>query len=126
MNGPRAVNRPSVHTISAMSGPVGVAEVQASASRARADAVGYLLNVTVRAGDLFADADDALDRGHVLRDGLSAERSYAGVMASIKSDFGDPNDCRASHLIDQAVNELCPAQIRQLRTSAAGYRPLAP
>jgi hypothetical protein len=80
----------------------------------------------VRAGDLFANADDALDHGHVLCDGVSAGRSYADVMASITSDFGDPDDCRASHLIDQAVNELCPAQIRRLRTSAAGYRPPAP
>jgi hypothetical protein len=109
-----------------MSGPVGVAAVQSSASRARADAVRYLAHVTVRAGDLFAHADDALDYGHVLCDGFSTGRSYADVIASIKPDFSDPDDCRASHLVDQAVNEPCPAQLRHLRTSAAGHRPPAP
>jgi hypothetical protein len=73
----RAVNRPAVHTISAMSGPVGVAAVEASA--------------TVPVGYFVASADD-----------------------------------HTGNLIDQTVNELCPAQIRQPRTSAASYRPPAP
>jgi hypothetical protein len=44
----------------------------------------------------------------------------------VKSDFTTGDDYQASNLIDKAVNELCPAQIWQLRNSAAHYRPPAP
>jgi hypothetical protein len=126
MNGRGAVNRRAIHTVSAMSAFGVLAAVLSSAPLAHADAVAYLVNVTVRPGYHFASADDALDYGHVLCDEVSAGRSYADVMASVKSDFDNPDDYQASYLIDQAVNELCPAQIWQLRTSAAGYRPPAP
>lgn len=89
---------------------------------AAADSVAYLINVTVRPGYNFANADDALAYGHLICDRVALGRGYADVMADVKTDFGTT----ASYLITQAVNELCPAQIWQLRRSAAHYRPAAP
>ena len=47
------------------------------------------------------------------------------MMAGVKSDFNNADDYQASYLINQAVNELCPALIWQLRNSAAHYQPPA-
>lgn len=105
-----------------MVAPVLAAAV-APAPPARADAVAYLVNVTVRPGYHFANADDALAYGRRLCDGVAAGRTYPQLMGDVKTDFANPDDYQASYLITQAVNELCPAQIWPLRTSAAGYRP---
>ena len=93
---------------------------------AQADTVAYLVNVTVRPGYHFANADDALTYGRGVCTGISSGRSYAEVMGQVKSDFDNPDEYQASYLITQAVNELCPALIWQLRNSAANYRPPAP
>jgi hypothetical protein len=90
---------------------------------AHADTVAYLINVTVRPGYNFANADDALSYGHTVCTNIGSGRSYADAMGQIKSDFNNPDDYQASYLINQAVNELCPALIWQLRNSAAKYRP---
>jgi Protein of unknown function (DUF732) len=90
---------------------------------ARADVVAYLLNVTVRPGYNFADADAALSYGHGICDKVSQGRTYAQVMSNVKADFNTSDEYQASYLISQAVNELCPALIWQLRNSAANYRP---
>ncbi|MDT5346553.1 MAG: hypothetical protein QOE52_5737 [Mycobacterium sp.] len=90
---------------------------------ARADTVAYLINVTVRPGYNFANADDALSYGHTICTDIGSGRSYDAVMGRIKSDFNNSDDYQASYLINQAVNELCPALIWQLRKSAANYRP---
>ena len=50
---------------------------------------------------------------------------YGQLVNSIKSDFATDDEFQASYLISQAAQELCPAQIWQLRQSAAGYRPSA-
>ncbi|MCW2655788.1 MAG: hypothetical protein JWR32_6764 [Mycobacterium sp.] len=94
--------------------------------QARADAVAYLVNVTVRPGYNFPIADTALAYGHGICDKVAAGRAYAQVMGDVKADFSTSDEYRASYLITQAVNELCPAMIWQLRNSAAGYRPPAP
>jgi hypothetical protein len=96
----------------------------ARAPRAYADEVAYLIEVTVRPGYNFADADDALAYGHLLCDKVSGGRAYADLIGDVKSDFNTGDEFQASYLIDKAVNELCPAQIWQLRNSAAHYRPL--
>jgi len=98
----------------------------ASASGVRADVVAYLLNVTVRPGYNFADADAALSYGHGICDKVSRGRSFAQLMGDVKADFNTSDEYQASYLISQAVNELCPALIWQLRNSAAGYRPPGP
>lgn len=94
----------------------------AVAPAARADAVAYLVNVTVRPGYHFTNADDALSYGHRICDGVAAGRTYAEVTTRVKTDFANPDEYQASYLIAQAVNELCPALIWQLRNAAAHYR----
>jgi hypothetical protein len=44
-------------------------------------------------------------------------------MGQIKFDFDNPDEYQACYLITQAVNEICPVLIWQLRNSAANYRP---
>jgi hypothetical protein len=91
--------------------------------RARADSVAYLVEVTVRPGYNFPNADAALAYGYQLCDKVSQGRRYADLIGDVKSDFQTGDEFEASYLIDKAVNELCPAQIWQLRNSAAHYRP---
>ena len=106
---------------------VGVgAAALAGAASANADAVAYLVNVTVRPGYNFANADDALAYGHGICDKVDQGRTYAQIMGDVKADFNTSDEYQASYLITQAVNELCPASIWQLRNSAAHYQPPSP
>jgi len=98
----------------------------AAAPAGYADVVAYLVNVTVRPGYNFPNADAALAYGHGTCDKVAAGRGYPQIMGDVKSDFSTSDEYQASYLITQAVNELCPAQIWTLRTSAAGYRPPGP
>lgn len=98
----------------------------ATAPHGHADDVAYLVNVTVRPGYNFANADAALAYGHVICDKIVAARGYPQIMDDVMSDFSTSDVYQASYLITQAVNELCPAQIWALRSSAAGYRPSGP
>jgi Protein of unknown function (DUF732) len=90
---------------------------------ARADVVAYLVNVHVRPGYNFPNADAALSYGYGICDKVSGGRGYPQVMEDVKADFSTSDEYQASYLISQAVNELCPALIWQLRNSAAHYRP---
>jgi hypothetical protein len=90
---------------------------------ARADQVAYLINVTMRPGYNFANADTALNYGHGICEKISQGMPYGRIMGDVKADFGTTDEYQASYLISQSVNELCPALIWQLRNSAAGYRP---
>ncbi|MBB3600399.1 hypothetical protein FHT40_000032 [Mycolicibacterium sp. BK556] len=94
-------------------------------STAHADAIAYLVNVTVRPGYNFSSADDALSYGRGICDQIGQGVSYAQLVIDNKQHFDTSDDFQASYLITQAANELCPANIWQLRNSAAGYR-LAP
>jgi uncharacterized protein DUF732 len=89
---------------------------------ARADEVAYLINVTVRPGYNFANADAALNYGRGICDKISRGLLYERVINDIEADFGTADEYQASYLITQSANELCPALIWQLRNSAAGYR----
>jgi hypothetical protein len=95
----------------------------APAPIAQADVVAYLVNVHVRPGYDFPNADAALGYGYGICDKVAAGRTYAQVMSDVAADFATADEYQASYLINQAVNELCPAQIWQLRNSAAHYRP---
>jgi hypothetical protein len=86
---------------------------------AHADVVAYLVNVTMRPGYNFANSDAALSYGHALCDKVSGSRTYAQIIGDIKNDFTTTDDYQASYLLSQAVNELCPVLIWQLRNSAA-------
>jgi hypothetical protein len=98
----------------------------AGAAPCHADAVGYLVNVTVRPGYNFANAQSALDYGYGICNKVAAGQPYAGVVGDVKADFNSSDEFQASYLISQAVDELCPDSIWQLRNSAAHYRPPAP
>ncbi|WP_123024366.1 DUF732 domain-containing protein [Mycolicibacterium stellerae] len=91
----------------------------AGSPAARSDATAYLVNVTVRPGYNFANADQALAYGQQICGQVGAGDEYDTMIAHIKSDFATSDDYQASYLITQAVNELCPAMIWQLRKSAA-------
>ncbi|BBZ05652.1 hypothetical protein MCHIJ_50890 [Mycolicibacterium chitae] len=90
---------------------------------ARADELAYLVNVTVRPGYNFPNADEALRYGRFVCDKVAQGRAYTDVVAETKHDLRTADEYQAAYLINQAVNELCPAQIWQLRNSAAPYRP---
>ena len=91
--------------------------------RAHGDSVAYRIDVTVRPGYNFANADDALGYGNQVCEKVSQGRTYADLIGDVKSDFQTADEFQASYLVDKAVNGLCPAQIWQLRQSAAHYRP---
>ena len=93
--------------------------VLASAPAANADAVAYLVNVHVRPGYNFPDAQSALTYGYSVCDGVAAKVSYRDLVNQVKTDFNTGDDYQGAYLINQAVNELCPADIWQLRQSAA-------
>jgi Protein of unknown function (DUF732) len=121
----RTLGKSLVGVVIAGAGMLGLATL-ALAPCARADVVAYLLNVTVRPGYNFANADAALSYGHGICDKVSQGRTYAQVMGDVKADFDTSDEYQASYLISQAVNELCPALIWQLRNSAANYQPPLP
>lgn len=92
-----------------------------TAGLAHGDAVAYLVNVTVRPGYNFANALDALQYGNGVCDKVARGQSYETLISVLKADFRTGDEYQTSYLIAQAVNELCPAQIWQLRNSAAGH-----
>lgn len=96
------------------------------AAPASADEVAYLLNVTVRAGYNFASAGDALAYGRGICAKIAGGTAYGKLITEVKSDFATADEFQASYLVAQAANEICPAHIWQLRTSAAGYQPPPP
>jgi hypothetical protein len=98
------------------------ASAMVSAPDARADAVAYLVNVTVRPGYNFANADQSLAHGQRICDKIDHGVSYAQIIRDIKNDFNTSDEYMAGYLVNQAANELCPALIWQLHNSAAGYR----
>ena len=102
---------------------LGAVGVVATAQPARADNIGYLINVTVRPGYNFPNADAALAYGNGVCDRINSGVSYGQLVDSIKADFNTSDEFQASYLISQSAQELCPAAIWQLRQSAAGYVP---
>ncbi|MET0996350.1 MAG: DUF732 domain-containing protein [Mycobacterium sp.] len=92
------------------------------APSAHADRVAYLVNVHVRPGYNFPNAEAALGYGYSICDRVAAQMGYAQLVDQVKADFRTADYYQGAYLINQAVNELCPAQIWQLRQSAAGYR----
>jgi hypothetical protein len=90
----------------------------ACAPTAHADQVAYLVNVTVKPGYNFPNADAALGYGYSVCDRVGAKVGYAQLVADVQRDFGTSDYYQGAYLINQAVNELCPAQIWHLRQSA--------
>lgn len=99
----------------------GAAAAMAVAPTADADVVAYLVNVHVRPGYNFPNAEAAIGYGNTICDRVAADMSYGQLVDQVKADFHTTDYYQGAYLINQAVNELCPAQIWQLRQSAAGY-----
>jgi hypothetical protein len=108
--------------IAAMSAVLATAgSAVALAAPANADVVAYLVNVHVRPGYNFPNADAAIGYGNTICDRVAAKMSYAQLVDQVKADFNTADYYQGAYLINQAVNELCPAQIWQLRQAAGGY-----
>lgn len=120
------MNQPNLFTRALLSlGAVSLISMLTAPS-ARTDATTYLINVTVRPGYHFSNSADALSYGQHICTKTAAGQPYQNLIADIKTDVNTSDDFQASYLIAQAVNELCPALIWQLRNSAAHYRPALP
>lgn len=92
-----------------------------AATPAHADAVAYLVNVTVRPGYNFPNADTALAYGNGVCAKIARGTGYSQLVTETMSDFATADEYQAVYLINQAANELCPELIWQLRQSAAHY-----
>lgn len=88
---------------------------------ANADAVGYLVNITVRPGYNFPSADAAVAYGYGICDRVRQGTPFTATIGTVKTDISTNDDYQALYLVNQAVDELCPELIWQLRRSAANY-----
>jgi opacity protein-like surface antigen len=95
----------------------------AAAPAGHADTVAYLVNVAVQPVYGFNGPDSALAYGYGICDKVRANQTYTQLIAGVRGDITLPDEYKAAYLINQAVNELCPDQIWQLRNSAVHYRP---
>ena len=103
-----------------LAGTLGAAIV-ANPPASSADGVAYLVNVTVRPGYNFPNAEAALAYGRSVCQEVASGEPYAKLVTDTTNDFHSADPYQGEYLISQAVNELCPAQIWQLRHSAAHY-----
>jgi hypothetical protein len=86
--------------------------------------VEYVYDVMVRRHDYnFANPADAVNYGYGICDKMGRGEGYAQVIGDVKNDIRPNDEFAANYLISYAVNLLCPAQIWQLRNSAAHYQP---
>jgi Protein of unknown function (DUF732) len=100
----------------------GAAETLAPRAHAKpAPEVEYVYNVAVRRYYYFPN-NDAIGYGYGICDKVTAGQSYAQLMGDVKSDVTPNDEFAANYLVSYAVEDLCPAQIWQLRKSAQGYR----
>jgi hypothetical protein len=103
----------------------GVTQTRAPRAQAAPDPqVEYLYDVAVRRHYNFP-SNDAIGYGYGICDKVTRGEGYAQVMGDVKSDVTPNDEFAADYLVSYAVNLLCPAQIWQLRNSAAHYRPPA-
>jgi hypothetical protein len=91
---------------------------------APAPEVEYVYDVAVRRHYNFPN-NDALGYGQGICDKVSQDESYGQMMSDVKNDVAPNDEFAANYLVSYAVNLLCPAEIWQLRNSAARYQPPA-
>ena len=93
---------------------------------APAPEVEYVYDVMVRRHyNNFANPAGAVNYGYGICDEVGRGEGYAQVMGDVKNDRVPNDEFAANYLVSYAVNLLCPAQIWQLRNSAAHYQPPA-
>jgi hypothetical protein len=83
----------------------------------------YVYDVMVRRQYNFANPGEAVSYGYGICQKVGQGTNYAQVMSDVKGDVVPSDEFAANYLVSNAVGLLCPAQIWQLRNSAAGYRP---
>lgn len=93
-----------------------------SASAVPGPEVEYTYDVIVRRHFDFPN-NDAIGYGYQICDKVTGGAPYAQVMAEVKTDVMPNDEQAANYVVSNAVGILCPAQIWQLRNSAAGYQP---
>jgi len=86
--------------------------------------VEYTYNVIVRRHFDFLN-NDAIGYGFGIWTKSPRGVPYADVTTDVKRDVFPNDEQAANHVVAYAVGILCPAQIWQLRNTAAGYRPPA-
>jgi hypothetical protein len=84
--------------------------------------VEYVYNVMVRRHFDFPN-NDALGYGWGICDKVTRGVPYPEVMGDTKRDVFPNDEGAANYVVSYAVGILCPAQIWQLRNTAAGYTP---
>lgn len=83
----------------------------------------YLINVTVRPGYNFPNAEAALAYGDAICEKVASGWPYGLLVGDVKADFNTSDEYQAQYLINQALDGLCPGLIWQLRNSARHYAP---
>jgi hypothetical protein len=119
------MTRPTVLVAALVAGAAlsGVAPSLAPRAAAAPDPrVEYTYDVTVRRQYNFP-GNDALAYGYAICDKVRGGEGYPQVMGDAKRDVTPNDEFAANYLVSYAVNLLCPAQIWQLRKSAANYQP---
>jgi hypothetical protein len=84
--------------------------------------VEYTYDVIVRRHFDFPN-NDALGYGWGICDKVRDGVDYRQVMGDVKRDVFPNDEQAANYVVSNAVGILCPAQIWQLRNSAANYQP---
>lgn len=84
--------------------------------------VEYTYNVIARRHFDFP-GNDAIGYGYAVCDKVSRGEPYASVLADVKSEVQPSDEQAATYVVSNAIGILCPAQIPQLRQSAANYQP---
>lgn len=92
------------------------------AHAAPAPEVEYTYDVVVRRHYDFPN-NDAIGYGYAICNKVLSGESYPQVMGEVKGEVAPNDEFAANYLVSNAVGILCPAQIWQLRNSAARYQP---
>ncbi|TPG37297.1 DUF732 domain-containing protein [Mycolicibacterium hodleri] len=99
-----------------------IAQPPPLARAAPAPEVEYTYDVVVRRHYDFPN-NDAIGYGYGICDKVRNGEGYPQVMGDAKADVVPNDEFAANYLVSYAVGILCPAQIWQLRNSAANYQP---
>jgi Protein of unknown function (DUF732) len=84
--------------------------------------VEYTYDVAFRRHYAFP-GNDAIGYGYGICDKVRNGEGYPDVLAEVKADVTPNDEAAANYLVSNAVGILCPAQIWELRNSAAAYQP---
>jgi hypothetical protein len=82
----------------------------------------YTYDVIVRRHFDFPN-NDAIGYGFGICDKVAHGQPYGSIMVDVKADVMPNDEQAANYVVSNAVGILCPAQIFQLRKTAANYQP---